>query len=406
MRECTGSFSIQMSCRHAYYAASPVSEYHAMVYNDYTGKAWVVMFDGEDNIVKTKAIGSEKVRGLQFEPKARHLVALISLGTNKHPTNSSFVKMKVPSLETVWSKEIGSQFVGMEKWTPDNSDHIAISEDRYVLHSSGDCYIGWCSGHQGDIYRVLNATTGVQMDNEQKDWVASHSCKQMVAYNEVADSFLVANFGDAYPEALQFTAWDNGKHLGEKLKIDGWATPGGRQGFTQGAIKADPWGTGYAAVWSHGERYDDPDKMFFAMINVTSDPRGISFLTPPRKVFPDSGSRTQIGSNVAALGGGRWLVAYTDSATNRINDHLRIWFEDWSIPETTRKQGTKLAILDSKGEVLGEPMAAYDLGGAFFPIEVNHLMRRPSGIGWVGLEGPNSDEVKVMQVRCTPDAAA
>jgi len=374
-----------------------------MVYNDYTDAAWVVMFGADDGIAKSMKIGSEKVRGLQFDPSGRHLVALISGGTNQHRSNSSFVKMKVPSLDIVWSKPVFSPMVGMEKWTPDNSDHMAIAEDRYVLHSSGECYVGWCSGHQGALYRVLNATTGEPMDNEQNDWAASHSCKQMIAYNEVADSFLMADMGDAYPKAIQFTAWHK-EHLGTDLEIPGWASPGGRQGFTNGAIKADPWGEGFAAVWSHGERYDDSDKLFFAMINASRDPREITFLTPPKQLFPDSGTRTQIGSNLAALGGGKWLVAYTDSWTNRINDHMLIWFEDWRIPERTRKEGTKLAIVDSSGELVGSPVAVFGLGGAFMPIEINHMMRRPGGIGWIGLDGPDSKQVKVMQLRCTPDA--
>lgn len=68
---------------------------------------------------------------------------------------SLFFKIEVPSLEVVWTKPIASPMVGMEKWTPDNSDAIAVSEERYVLHSAGLCRDGeWCAGHQGDIFQV------------------------------------------------------------------------------------------------------------------------------------------------------------------------------------------------------------------------------------------------------------
>lgn len=355
-----------------------------------------------------------------------------------------------------------SPLVGMEKWTPDNSDAIAVSEERYVLHSAGLCREGkWCAGHQGDLFQALrcrgawrspetaenrlqsacqvsppigrtshadftpkktpgalfvdvlrwggvgvapdlghfvsphdpdpsgvcfsmsrhvrgkarlhgiamqalNATTGEWLDSEGKDWRVSHSCKQMVGfgniwgasgvedlqadgrkthseegatqqmaligltefvsvvescfevrtlraefaqrfrtpvqnccpqlakppllsthrtspksapaavpffgpalrmtlcvhhlqswpptcthapevgYNPRSDAFLVANAGDAYPKALQYTAFSRGAHLSMSARFDTWGDAGGRQGVTQGAIEA-----GHVCLWGH-----------------------------------------------------------------------------------------------------------------------------------------------------------
>lgn len=240
-----------------------------MAYNDYADIARVILFDAEDSIIKNKTIGSDKVRGFQFDPIAWHLVALISGGMGQYPSNSSFVKLRVPSLDIIWSKPVGSSMVGMEQATVDNSDNIAIAEDRYVLHSTGN-------GMQSSLYFVLTATTGEQMENEQNNWVASQSYKQMCPYNEFVDGFLMVDMG----AALTFTRW-KGAHLGTDLQV---SVAGSGQGFTPGAIKADPWGNGFAAVWSYGERDDDVDKLYFAMIDVSVNPAEIKFHTQPKMV--------------------------------------------------------------------------------------------------------------------------
>lgn len=45
--DCAG-FGVRPSCRHGFYAASPSSAYHALLYNDAARKAVLVLFDGED----------------------------------------------------------------------------------------------------------------------------------------------------------------------------------------------------------------------------------------------------------------------------------------------------------------------------------------------------------------------
>lgn len=39
---------------------------------------------------------------MQFDPSARHLVALVSGGTGIQNAPSYFVKMRMPSLEVIW----------------------------------------------------------------------------------------------------------------------------------------------------------------------------------------------------------------------------------------------------------------------------------------------------------------
>jgi len=392
-----------MSCRHGYYGASPKTDYHAILYNDEAGEARLVLLDGQDEVAATAELGAEKVRGLQFDPSAAHLVALISGGTNIHGSPSYFVKMRMPSLEVVWRKPVFSEVVGLEKWTPDNSDSMAVSEDRYVLHSAGQC-VGdtWCEGHQGDLLRVLDAATGEPVPGEAADWASSHSCKQMVAYNQKSDSFLIANAGDYYPKALQFTGYTAKRHLGVKLRFESWGNGGGKQGVTQGAISADSAGTGFGAVWSYGLEAGEPDKLYFAVINTSTVPKNVTWRGAPKKVFPAS-TTSQLGSNIAPLGGGRWLVAYTESATDVVTDYLKIYFDNWGLPQDVRDSGSRLAVLSPDGEVIGEPVDISALG-APFPVEVNHLLDRPAGVGWMALGGAGSDTAKVMQLRCQRDA--
>jgi len=383
-----------MSCQHGFYAATPRNGgAHALFYNDAAGNAIVVLFDGDNEVVRSKVIGTEKARGLQFEPSGAHLVALISGRTNTWMVPHVFVKMEVPSLAVVWAKPIESPLIGLEKWTPDNTDSIAVSDHRYMLHSAGVCRDGkWCQGHQGDITQVLNATTGEQIASEGKDWVASHSCKQMVAYSAASDTFLIANAGDYYPKDLQFNGFVAGRHFGAQVSFTSWGNGGGKQGVTQGAVRADPWTGGFASVWSYGLEGASPDKLHFATLS-----KDVAFVQAPKQLFPGSG--TELGASIAPLSEGKWLVSYTAAAADVVTDYLRIYFDDWNIPSGVRSTGGRVAIVDSSGSVLGQPVDTAALG-APVPIEINHLVERSDGFGWIHLDGPGKDTAKLVQIKC------
>jgi len=388
-----------MSCQHGFYAATPRNGgAHALFYNDAAGNAIVVLFDGDNEVVRSKVIGTEKARGLQFEPSGAHLVALISGRTNTWMVPHVFVKMEVPSLAVVWAKPIESPLIGLEKWTPDNTDSIAVSDHRYMLHSAGVCRDGkWCQGHQGDITQVLNATTGEQIASEGKDWVASHSCKQMVAYSAASDTFLIANAGDYYPKELLFTGFAGGRHLDAKASFPGWGNGGGLQGVSQGAIRADPWSGGFASVWSYGTEGGGPDKLYFATIS-----EDVEFVQEPTPIFPDSPGM-EVSGSVAPLGPDRWLVAYNEAPTDVLDDYLRIYFEDWGLPASLRSTGARLAIVDSTGRPVGDPVDVAALG-APLPVEINHLVQRRDGLGWIFLDGPGMDTAKIVHLKCRPAA--
>jgi len=289
---------------------------------------------------------------------------------------------------------VESPLVGMEKWTPDNSDAIAVSEERYVLHSAGLCREGkWCAGHQGDLFQALNATTGEWLDSEGKDWRVSHSCKQMVGYNPRSDAFLVANAGDACPKALQYTAFSRGAHLSMSARFDTWGDAGGRQGVTQGAIEAELDGEGFATVFSFGPEVGEPDRLYFATLFANA-----TFAAAPREVLLGSSS-TQLGGNLAPLGAGRWLVAYTEAEGDILSTYLKTYWDDWGIPEEMRAGGSRLAILDATGGIVGSPVNVSALG-ARFPVEINHLAARPSGIGWISIDGPGASSATLVELRC------
>jgi len=93
------------------------------------------------------------------------------------------------------------------------------------------------------------------------------------------------------------------------------------------------------------------------------------------------------------------LIAYTESASDLITDYLRLYFDDWKIPDDVRSGGARLAIVDSDGTVLGEPVDVAALG-APFPVEINHLVVRPGGLGWAYLDGPGGNEAKVVHFEC------
>jgi len=397
---CPG-FGNRFSCRHGYYAGTPNSEgVHALFYNDASRNAIVVLFDASNAIVTSKVLGTEKVRGLQFTPDGEHLVALISGATDVHKTPHNMIKMTVPGLEVLWSKPIGSPDVGLEKWTPDNSDSLAVSKDRYVLHSAGECWTGWCAGHQGDILRVLNASTGEEITREANDWTASHSCKQMIGYNANSDTILYANAGDAFPTDLQFNTWADGRASKSTALFESWGKNGGYQGVTQGAIKGDLWSTGFAAVWSYGMENYDPyspdniDKMYFATLSKEGE-----FVVKPKRVFPNDAG-TQIGGNIAALASGKWLIAYNEAPKDVITNYLKIFFDDWSVPDEVRTSGGRVAIVDGNGDVQGDPVDVAALG-APFPVEISHLVERPDGVGWIYMDGPGLDTVKIAHLRCS-----
>jgi len=391
---CPG-FGVDTSCRHAFYAATPSNEAHALLYNDEERNATLLLFDGEDRLLRTRVLGTEEVRGLQFEPSGAHLVALISGGTNVWGSPSYFVKMEVPSLEVVWTEPIESDVVGLERWTPDNSDAIAVSADRYVLHSAGVCRSGkWCASHQGDTTQVLNASTGERITSEGRDWRASHSCKQMIAYNPNSDAFLLANAGDYFPTDLQFLAFEQGVHSRHAAVFPSWGDGVGKQGVTLGAIKADPWSPDFASVWSYGTEDGGPDKLYFARIS-----KDAAFLQQPAEVFQNM-TGTEIGGNLAPLAEGRWLIAYTHAETDVITDYMKVIFDTWQVPREVRIGGSRLAIVNSEGELLGDPVDISALG-APFPVEINHLVQRPDGFGWIFIDGPGSDFVKIARLKCT-----
>jgi len=135
------------------------------------------------------------------------------------------------------------------------------------------------------------------------------------------------------------------------------------------------------------------DKLYFATIS-----KDVAFVQAPKQLFPGP-SGTQIGGNVASLGAGKWLVAYTESSTDLVTDYLYIFFDDWKVPEAVRTSGGRLAIVDSSGNLLGEPVDTAALG-APFPVEVNHLVERPGGYGWIYMDGAGKDTVKIVQLKC------
>jgi len=390
---CKG-LDVERSCRHGFYAASPRSDLHALLYNDASGTALLVLISAGGAVVATKGLGEEEVRGLQFEPSARHLVALISGGTGVHGSPSFFVKMRMPDLEVVWSRPIQSRMVGMEMWTPDNSDTIAVSDELYMLHSAGVCHDGaWCARYQGDIVQALNATTGEGVRDVSRDWQASHSCRQMVAYNEMSDSFLMGSAGDYSPKALLFTAFTRGAHAAARTRFEGWGDGAGRQGVAQGAIKAEPLSPGFASVWSFASKLGEPHKLHFARLHSDG-----AWSAPPRRVFPGSVG-AELGANLAPLDGGRWLVAYTEAPGSAVTDAAAMFWDDWGLEEDTRARGSRLAILDASGDVLGAP-ADISAVGAPFPVEINHLAKRAEGFGWIYIDGPGAATARVAHLRC------
>jgi len=392
---CPG-FGVEFSCRHGFYAATPHNGgEHALLYNDADRNAILVLFDNQEAVVQSKVIGLEKVRGLQFDPSGRHLVALMSSQTGVWPSPFVFVKIAVPSLEIVWTKPIESPLVGLEKWTPDNSDSIAVSEDRYVLHSAGNCRDGqWCESHQGDLIQVVDAATGERIDGEGKDWFASHSCKQMIGYNPNSSTFMLGAMGDAFPVGLKFVGFAGGRHYsGSEAHFTSWAHSSGRQGITQGAIKADPWSTDFASVWSHGPENSGYDKLYFSRVS-----KDVAFVQEPRQLFPGTNA-TEIGGNIVGLSPGRWLVAYTTSSSDLIKDYLKIFFDRWDVPSAVREAGGRLAIVDANGDVQGSPVDVSALG-APFPVETNHLVERKGGFGWVYMDGPGASTARIVRLRC------
>lgn len=82
-------------------------------------------------------------------------------------------------------------------------------------------------------------------------------------------------------KALQFVGYKDRKHLGKKLEFKTWGNGGGKQGVTQGAIKGDPDGPGFAVVWSNGTEDGEPDKLYYAMVNANSS--GVTWQVEPRK---------------------------------------------------------------------------------------------------------------------------
>jgi len=390
---CGGSGSGR-SCRHGFYAASPATDLHALLYNDVEGKAVLVLIDGDDDVAGTLDLGAQEVRGLQFEPDGEHVVALIS-GAENAP--STFVKVAVLRLSIVWTAEVQSPTVGMGKWTPDNTDAIAVSRDRYVLHSAGVCHEGsWCEGYQGDLMQVLNATTGAHLDAEGKDMLANRSSKQMVAYNPQSNTFMLANAAGSDIKGLQFRAFTNGEYLPAGALFESWADGRGKQGVTQGTIRAVPGEGGFAAAWSFGAKDGSPDKLYFAKLTE----RG-AFATEPRVVFEGIGG-TEVGAGLAALGGGRWLVGYTAADRDIIQDYMRVHWDDWGIPEEVRSGGSRLAVLDAEGRLLGAPVNVSALG-APIPVEINHLSARRGGIGWIAITGPGATTFTVARLRCRRD---
>mmetsp|Transcript_99059 Transcript_99059/g.212195 ORF Transcript_99059/g.212195 Transcript_99059/m.212195 type:complete len:662 (+) Transcript_99059:80-2065(+) len=385
-------FGIATSCRHAFYAASASTGYHAVLYNDASDVAQLLLLNTEDSLVKAQVMGKEEVRGLQFD--VEHLVVLLSGGTGQYESPSVVVKLQLPDLTEVWRHSLESPMVGLEAWTPDNSDSLAVSPSRYVMHAAGVCRPGkWCEGHQGDITQVLDAATGQQIPAEGHDWQASHSCKQMIGYNNDSDTFLLANAGDAYPKGLVFSTFRGGQHRKTET-FAGWGNGGGRQGVTQGAIKPAFEGGGFGAVWSYAQNEHALDRLHFA----TFDDNG-NFVQSPKEVFPGSSS-IQIGVNLVPLSGERWLVAYTESTQDVLSDYLKIYWDNWGVPDDVREQGGRLVILDGNGSMQGQSVDVAALG-AHFPVEVNHLLERSDGFGWAYMEGVGADHVKIVRLRCS-----
>lgn len=69
-----GSFGIHISCWHTFYAASPETDLHAILYNDADKKAIVVLLDAQSEIVTTKDRGLVGLRsGIQLPACHPHL---------------------------------------------------------------------------------------------------------------------------------------------------------------------------------------------------------------------------------------------------------------------------------------------------------------------------------------------
>lgn len=353
-----------------------------------------MLLNGRDEIVTDKVLGTTKVRGIKFHPTDPNSLVAMLAGAGPGVPSTVF-RLAVPALTEQWKGSVGSPTVSLEKGTPDKADAFAVSGKHVVLHSAGECNQGeWCAGHQGSITQVVDMSTGNRIGGN--DWQASHSTKQMISYNPRSDVFLMADAGDAYPKALLFSVITNASKSRTQVtagtaEFATWGNEGGKQGMTQGAIAASKMGTGFGATWSVGPETGAPDKLFFARFG----PHG-EYTTAPKRVF--GGSGTEIGSGCVALGNNRWLVTYTASYKDVVKDYLRIFSDDWGVPADVRAHGGRAMILDDAGEVQG---SAVDVSahGAPVPVEINNLVERADGVGWIYVE-PSRATVKVVTLRC------
>jgi len=381
------NFGVALSCRHVHYAAAADKDLQAVLYNDDAGKPYLLLVEG-DTILASQPLASSslEVRGLDFEPAADYLVVLLS-GGSAYDSPSLFKKFSVPGLQEVWSAPIRDPQVGLERWTPDAAQSLAVSSSRYIQHSAGECRSGWCSGHQGGMTVVLDAS-GQQRSYSGDAWT-SHSCKQMAAYSAVSDTFLLATAGDAYPDKLVFSTLKDDA-LSQTASFQSWGDGAGSQGVSGGAIKADLLG-GFGAVWTYGEKGGLSDKLYFATFSANG-----SFLTSPRRLFDDSGS--EIGGNLVPLADGNWLVAYTKSDSDVISDYLRTLWDDWHLPEDLRLEGGRLAVVSGDGLVLKDGIKLSP--EASLPIEINHMVARPDGFSWASVDA-SGQTLRIAHLKCS-----
>jgi len=392
------------TCRHGHYAASPDSEVQAYLYSDIDRITHLLLLNGAAEIIQSKALGHGKAVGLQFEPGAGHLVAAVSVGTGTDSlidNPPTFMRFEVPSLEVVWTKQAERHADVHTSWaTPDNAHGLAVSKDRLVWHSAGSC-TGECTDGAGETLNVLDLATGEEISAEGHALPGVRSAKQMVGYNRRSGAFVTASAAASAPSSLRFQGYADGKAL-DGPSWESWGWGGARQGVTLGALKADPESGGFAGVWSHGVDKGTPDKLYFSRLQVSAD--NVAWSMEPKAIFPDS-NKTEVGGNVVPLGKGRWLLAYTESDHDFIEaeNYLFSSWERWNFDDSIRTRGGRMAIIDSAGRVQGAPVNI-SAAGAYFPVEMNHLVERPDGLSWAFIDRYGIRMIRIAHLRCDRDS--
>jgi len=398
------------TCRHAHYDGYLESNWQAYLYSDIDFNTHMLTLENYKLPRYHKVLGIGKAEGVKFVPGRfspnMEVIAAVTMGKgtdsliNNPPT---FFRLKWPSLDIIWKRQASRHAAVHTSWaTPDNAHGLAVSEDRIFWFSAGSC-TGMCRDKAGVTVNVLNLTTGEDITAEGFALPGVRSAKQMVAYNKrggeaPSGMFLTASAVASNPPSLRFEGYRENGEVVPGPNFSSWGFEGTRQGVSPGVIQADPESPGFVSVWSHGADDGTLDKLYFASLKVSRDK--VSWNVEPKVVFPDS-KTTEIGANIAPLGNGRWLLAYTEHTEDVLekDDYLFTAWEQWSMSSTIRFRGSRMAIIDSNGTVLGAPVNISN-SGAHFPVEMNHLVERPGAIGWTFPRDYGKRDIKTVSLTC------